>query len=144
MYLHSLRNRLEKLTNGYFIYLKLIQIIWIFSDNLHLLQRIFHEIIEFSKELTLSHRFVLFRTVTLVFIINISVWKIFGSRCKYWIKQLYEILFYSQIKVWKTKNITFPKHKSSKIQPKIVERGKFDTHSIHVHDRSLSWLGTGT
>jgi hypothetical protein len=33
---------------------------------------------------------------------------------------------------------------SSRIQSKIVERGKFDNPSIHVHDRSLSWLSTST
>jgi len=27
---------------------------------------------------------------------------------------------------------------------KIIERGKFDTPNTHFHDRSLSWLGTGT
>ena len=26
---------------------------------------------------------------------------------------------------------------------KIVERGKIDTLSTHIHDRSLFWLGTG-
>jgi hypothetical protein len=29
-------------------------------------------------------------------------------------------------------------------QNKIVERGKIDTTKTHVHDRSLSWLDTGT
>ena len=27
---------------------------------------------------------------------------------------------------------------------KILERGKIDTHNIHVHDWSLSWFGTDT
>ena len=27
---------------------------------------------------------------------------------------------------------------------KIVERGKIDTPNTHIHDRSLSWFGTGT
>ena len=27
---------------------------------------------------------------------------------------------------------------------KIVERGKIDTPTQHIHDRSLSWLRTGT
>ena len=27
---------------------------------------------------------------------------------------------------------------------KITERGKIDTFSTHIHDRSLSWLGTNT
>ena len=27
---------------------------------------------------------------------------------------------------------------------KIVERGKIDTPDTHLHDRILSWLGTGT
>ena len=26
----------------------------------------------------------------------------------------------------------------------IVERGKMDTTNTQIHDRSLSWLGTGT
>ena len=27
---------------------------------------------------------------------------------------------------------------------KMTERGKFDTPNTQIHDRSLSWLGTGT
>ena len=27
---------------------------------------------------------------------------------------------------------------------KVVERGKHDTTNTHIHERSLSWLGTGT
>ena len=27
---------------------------------------------------------------------------------------------------------------------KIVERGKIDIPNTHIHDRLLSWLGTGT
>jgi len=27
---------------------------------------------------------------------------------------------------------------------KIVERGKIDTLNTQIHDRSVSWLGTGT
>ena len=27
---------------------------------------------------------------------------------------------------------------------KIVERGQVDTPNTHIHDQSLSWLGTGT
>ena len=27
---------------------------------------------------------------------------------------------------------------------KIVDRGKIDTPNTQIHDRSLSWLGTGT
>ena len=34
---------------------------------------------------------------------------------------------------------TFPKSNS-----KIVERCKIDTPNTQIHDRSLSWLGTGT
>jgi hypothetical protein len=32
---------------------------------------------------------------------------------------------------------------SSKIQEQMVERGKIDTPKTHIHDNSLSWLGTG-
>ena len=31
-----------------------------------------------------------------------------------------------------------------KLNSKIVERGKIDTLSAHIHDQSLSWLGTST
>jgi hypothetical protein len=34
---------------------------------------------------------------------------------------------------------TVPKYKK-----KIVERGKMDTFNTQIHDRSLSWNGTGT
>ena len=27
---------------------------------------------------------------------------------------------------------------------KIIERDKVDNHNIQIHDRSISWLGTGT
>ena len=30
------------------------------------------------------------------------------------------------------------------IDKKTVERGNVDTHSIELHDRSLSWFGIGT
>ena len=33
---------------------------------------------------------------------------------------------------------------NSKINVKIVERGKIDTPNTQIHDRSLSCLGTGT
>jgi len=32
----------------------------------------------------------------------------------------------------------------SKIQSKIIERGKINTHNAYIHDRSHSWLGSGT
>ena len=40
------------------------------------------------------------------------------------------------------------KHNTIRIVPKynrkIVETGKIDIPNTYVHDRSLSWLGTGT
>jgi hypothetical protein len=40
------------------------------------------------------------------------------------------------------KNPTNPATPKSNI--KIVERDKIDSTSARIHDRSLSWLGTGT
>jgi len=34
--------------------------------------------------------------------------------------------------------------KNNRKQTKIAERGKIDTPNTPIHDRSLSWLGTGT
>ena len=36
------------------------------------------------------------------------------------------------------------KMKSKKYHTKIVEKGKIETLCAQIHDRSLSWLGTGT
>jgi hypothetical protein len=40
---------------------------------------------------------------------------------------------------WKAKNITVPKSNR-----KIEEKGKMDIPNRHIHDRSLSRIGTGT
>ena len=32
----------------------------------------------------------------------------------------------------------------TKFNVKVAERGKMDTPNIHIHNRSLFWLGTGT
>jgi hypothetical protein len=34
--------------------------------------------------------------------------------------------------------------KSKKYHTKIVQKGKIETLCAQIHDRSLSWLGTGT
>ena len=46
------------------------------------------------------------------------------------------------VKKWKTKNTTLPEQFQNPIE-EIVERGKIDTLNTHVHDLSLSGLGTG-
>jgi hypothetical protein len=41
------------------------------------------------------------------------------------------------------KNTTLSEHFQNAIE-KTVEKDKIDTPSTQIHDRSLSWLGTGT
>jgi hypothetical protein len=49
-----------------------------------------------------------------------------------------------QIFQWKTKYSTVTVGTISKSNIKIVERGKTDSPSTQIHDRSISWLGTDT
>jgi hypothetical protein len=73
-----------------------------------------------------------------------GIFSINSQTSVFYIPNLY---FISQTSVFYIPNLCnlYPKSESNlMLNRKIIETGKINTHNKHMHDLSLSWLGTGT